>query len=212
MPLITLTKPIVVNGSIIAAGTPVDLPLEIAGPMIAAGSASWVGQPPASYTPLDDQPVRNGGPVIGPAGVAAPSVWQSGGRTVAEGYQLRVIDEVISHVGNAALTKALTTQVPAGAVILAVQANADVALTGGGTTVRFGVGVAADPDKYGNSAALTKNAKINTIPAHAVLGAPEALVVAATTGGGAAGDTALTVGAVRVRVVYAQAVSLADVA
>jgi hypothetical protein len=155
-------------------------------------------------------------PVLGTAtvsavGAAAPAVAQCFGAVATEGLQIKVIDETISFAGNAALYKAMTTPIPAGAVILAVQANVQSALTGGSTTVKVGLGPnASDPDKYGKTSALTKNAKISTIPTHAVLASQEAIDVCACATGGGAGDTALTVGSVRVRIVYAVPTDLAD--
>lgn len=133
------------------------------------------------------------------------------GASEAEGLRYHVIDETVSFVDNVALFKALTTPIPAGAVILSVQANVQAALTGGGTTTKVGLGPnASDPDKYGKTSVLTKDAKINTIPTHAVLGAPEAIDICAVADAGAAGNTALTVGSVRVVIVYATADSLAN--
>lgn len=144
-------------------------------------------------------------------GTAAGAIAVGFGRTNAEGAQIAILEETISFVDNVALYKAMTTPVPAGAVILSVQANIEGALTGGGTTAKVGLGPnATDPDKYGKTTVLTKNAKISTVPDWAVLAAPEAIDVCACTAAGAAGDTALTVGSVRVRVVYLALANLAD--
>lgn len=132
------------------------------------------------------------------------------GPSSTEGVEVIVFENDIS---PAAVETAVVT-VPAGAVILAVQSNVEAALTGGGTTVTHSLGTAADPDKYGTPAAdsLAQNAKIDTIPDWAVLSAVEPIVLTGTaTGGAADGDTALTVGTVRVRVVYLALNSLADV-
>ena len=92
--------------------------------------------------------------------------------------------------------------VPANHVILAVNTNIDAALTGGSTTAKVGIGVAAsDPDLYGLSADLNKNTKTNVSPTFAMLAAQADLSINACATGGALGDTALTVGKVRVRVV-----------
>jgi hypothetical protein len=112
-----------------------------------------------------------------------------------------VFDAIIS---PAAVETAVLT-VPAQSVVMSCQANVATALTGGGTTVTFAVGVTADPDKYGAPAVdgLTQNTKLNFIPAYAFLTAPEAVVLTGAAAGGTAdGDTALSVGTVRVRVVY----------
>ena len=117
--------------------------------------------------------------------------------------------------------------VPAMSRIVSVQANVQSALTGGGTTVTFGVGITGDVDAYGTASnsgvqadLLTKNAKINAIGnvaagAGASLGVWSAATVAlkliaAATGGTSAGNTALTVGSVKVRVTYQTLLPLAD--
>lgn len=131
------------------------------------------------------------------------------GASTTEGLETLVFENTISP--NAVETAVFT--VPAGAVILAVQANVETALTGGGTTVTFALGTTGDPDKYGypGSDTLAQNAKIDTIPDWAVLSSAEAIVLTgAATGGTADGDTALTVGSVRVRIVYEALNSLDD--
>jgi hypothetical protein len=60
--------------------------------------------------------------------------------------------------------------IPAGAVVLAAQANLDTAITVGGTSnaaAGVGLGTASDPDKYGFTAAVTKNTKLTTLPDYA---------------------------------------------
>lgn len=131
------------------------------------------------------------------------------GPSATEGLEVVVVDKTVS---PAAVETAVFT-VPAGAVILSVQGNVETALTGGGTTVTYSIGTAADPDKYGTPASdgLTVNTKSNSIPDWAVLGSAEAIVVTgAATGGASDGNTALTVGSVRVVIVYAQINSLDD--
>lgn len=146
-----------------------------------------------------------------PAGSAASAVALALGATAAEGARIKIIDETVSFVDNTALYKAMTTPIPAGAVILCVQANVQSALTGGGTTVKVGLGPnSSDPDKYGKTSALTKNAKINTVPDWAVLGSQEAIDICACASDGSAGDTALTVGSVRVRIVYLDVANLVN--
>lgn len=133
------------------------------------------------------------------------------GETSTEGMQIAVAEETLSFVGNAALFLPTSLVLPAGSVILSVQANVEAALTGGSTTVKVGLGLnASDPDKYGLSSALTKNAKISTMPAYAVLAGATTIDVCACAANGAAGDTALTVGSVRVRIVYAYLENLAN--
>jgi hypothetical protein len=137
--------------------------------------------------------------LAGAGGTAGDIVQYIGG--ASEGMHLVVFDAVIS---PAAVETAVLT-VPAQSVVMSCQANVATALTGGGTTVTFAVGVTADPDKYGAPAVdgLTQNTKLNFIPAYAFLTAPEAVVLTGAAAGGTAdGDTALSVGTVRVRVVY----------
>jgi hypothetical protein len=137
--------------------------------------------------------------LAGAGGTAGDIVQYIGG--ASEGMHLVVFDAVIS---PAAVETAVLT-VPAQSVVMSCQANVATALTGGGTTVTFGVGTAGDPDKYGAPAVdgLTQNTKLNFIPAYAFLTGPEAVVLTGAAAGGTAdGDTALSVGTVRVRVVY----------
>lgn len=149
------------------------------------------------------------GAVYMPVGAPTPAVALGFGTTTTSGAQVKIIDQTVSFAGNAALYKAMTTPIPAGAVILSVQANVQAALTGGSTTVKVGLGPnASDPDKYGKTSDLTQNQKIDTVPAWTVLSAQEAIDVCACATDGSAGDTALTVGSVRVRIVYLALTSL----
>lgn len=79
--------------------------------------------------------------------------------------------------------------IPAGAVVLAAQANLDTAITVGGTTnaaAGVGLGTAADPDKYGFTAAVTKNTKITTLPDYAAgLAAKEDVILSPVDNAGA---------------------------
>lgn len=131
------------------------------------------------------------------------------GASATEGLEMVVFDADIS---PAAVETAVLT-VPAGSFVLSVQSNVEVALTGGGTTVTYSIGTAGDPDKYGTPAsdALTQNTKSNFMGPFAFLPSAEPIVLTGTaTGGAADGDTALTVGTVRVRVVYYTLNSLDD--
>jgi hypothetical protein len=144
------------------------------------------------------------------------------GATATEGMEVRVYEAILS---PAAIETALFT-VPANSVIDSVQANVATALTGGGTTVTFGFGITGDVDLYGTAFSggvqadlLTQNAKVNAIGtktnAGAGIGVYNASTVAlkligAATGGASAGDTALTVGTVRVVVRYRVLIDLAN--
>lgn len=129
------------------------------------------------------------------------------GDTATEGLEFRVYEATVSP--TAISTNLLN--LPAKSFYLSIQANVETALTGGGTTVAFSIGTAGDPDKYGTAATLTKNTKLDTIPALAVLASAEQLVLGGSIAGGATlGNTALTVGSVRVRAVYVTVNSLDD--
>lgn len=134
------------------------------------------------------------------------------GSTDSEGLQLKVIEEIVDFTGNAAKFKAMATAVPADSVILSIQANVEELLVGGSTTVKFALGINdGDTDKYGVGAAFTKNTKISTLPDYAVLSAEEQIDVnGVVTAGTSLGDTNLTAGKVRVRVVYLNLSDLAD--
>lgn len=144
------------------------------------------------------------------AGTGTGDVVARLGGSATEGLELRVYEATVS---PEAIETSLI-EIPANSVILSVQANVETALTGGGTTVAWSIGVADDPDKYGTAGDdLTRNAKLDFIPAWSFLSAAEQLVLTgAATGGGSDGDTALTAGSVRVRVVYLTLASLDDAA
>lgn len=146
------------------------------------------------------------------AGAAAAAVAQRFGASATEGLEIKVIDEDVSLASAGAKYVALTDAVPAGAVILSVQANVEALVVAGGTTVKVGVGLnAGDMDKYGKTSDLTQNQKIDTIPDWAVLGGEEQLdVCGVVTNGSTLGDSNLTAGTVRVRVVYLVPNSLDD--
>lgn len=139
------------------------------------------------------------------------------GPIATEGLKTVVLEETVS---PAAVETALTTDIPKGAVIRAVLARCTVALTGGSTTVTWSVGVTGDPDKYGTAGhptqadSLAKNSHSEWVNGPlAQLAADETIVVGgAATGGAADGDTALTVGSVRVVVIYDEAAVLTAVA
>lgn len=138
------------------------------------------------------------------------------GSSVNEGYEVLVMDEVI--VCAASVENPMSNAVPKGAMILSVQANAQTALTAGGTTATWSVGTTATPNLYGTAGSptqadsLAKNSKSNKMIAPSALSADTTIkVIGAETGGAAAGDTGLT-GSVRVQVVYAIFTGLVDAA
>jgi len=148
-------------------------------------------------------------------GAAAAFVAARLGKTVTEGLEIRVIDEVVTTT-NAVETN-LTQTVPAGAVILSVQGNLDTLIVGDASGdnlgVKVGIGTTATPNKYGLTSALTQNLKIDTIPDWAVLsGAETVCVKLAKTDGSAATEKFVAEGLVRVRIVYAVCNSLDNAA
>lgn len=146
------------------------------------------------------------------------------GPDATHGMAVYVYEQTVS---PAAIETALIT-LPANSVVDSVQANVEAALTGGGTTATFGIGITGDVDCYGTAFSggvqadlLTKNAKLNAIGTKTAAGAGVGVYNAATvavkligaaTGGTAAGDTALTAGSVKVRIVYRALLSIADAA
>ncbi|RMG57350.1 MAG: hypothetical protein D6722_25085 [Bacteroidetes bacterium] len=131
------------------------------------------------------------------AGASTGDVISRIGASPSEGLELVVYEETISP----AAIETSVVNVPAFSMVLAVQSNVETALTGGGTTDSYGIGTSADPDKYGSSSTLTQNSKSNYIGA-TPNASSEQIVLTGTSGGAVAGDTALTVGSVRIRVVY----------
>lgn len=140
------------------------------------------------------------------AGTSAAAVVLRFGKTATEGLEVKVIDEVVT-VTNAVETN-LTQTVPSGAVILSVQANLDSTVAGDGSgdngLTKIGIGTTADPDKYGLSADLVKNTKIDTIFATwtVLSGAETVCVKAADNAGAAVTEKFVAGGLVRVRIVY----------
>jgi hypothetical protein len=112
-------------------------------------------------------------------GAAAPVLIQRIGSSATEGWERWRIDETLSLTN--AISKNLTTAIPANSVIEAVQMNLQKLVVGDGTgddgLVKVGIGIAATPDKYGKTASLLKNQKVSTHPAFAVLDAGEQLCV-----------------------------------
>lgn len=185
-----------------------------------------------------DSPTWTGGTFSGAVNLNDGSLLQRKGAGTGTGDVIEVLGPDSTHgmktsvyeatVSPAAIETALFT-VPAMSVIDSVQANVETALTGGGTTATFSIGITGDVDLYGtatNAGAqadlLTKNAKCDAFGgrgsgAGAGLGvftaATQSLkLIGAATGGATAGDTALTAGSVKIRVVYRTLMSLVDAA
>lgn len=151
---------------------------------------------------------------FGSAADATGVVAVSFGSTIASGLQVKVIEEVVSLVAAGAKYRTMTTSIPAGAVILAVQVNNDSLVVAGGTSVKVGIGDHTGVcNTYGATAALTKNAKANTIPAWSPLaGAMYLDVCACATVATGLGDTNFSGGLVRVRIAYLVPANLPDAA
>jgi len=147
------------------------------------------------------------GPITGGAVAGGGQPVLRLGASPSEGLETRVIREVVT---TGAINNDMGSDLVAGVVIIGVQSNVDTALTGGGTTTNYAIGTVADPDKYVDAVGvLTLGAKTNHMPAPAVLAGVEDIRVNAVTAAGAVGDTALTVGTVRV-VIYYQALNALD--
>jgi len=146
----------------------------------------------------------------GNAGTLMDSV--IGGATAVFGYHpdgpdYGIIEETVNFASHTEAWKALSTAVPAGAVIISAQANVDVALTTGGTTTHVALGIHdGDVDAYGIVGTLTKNSQINTQIAQASLtelvGATTIDVCGVANDHATLGDTDITAGKVFVRIVY----------
>ncbi|MDP3936852.1 MAG: hypothetical protein Q8R92_01805 [Deltaproteobacteria bacterium] len=152
------------------------------------------------------------------AGAATPAVALRFGATVTEGLEIKVYDETIE-LTNAVFTDT-TLAIPAGAVILSVQANLEAVITGDTTgdnlLAAIGIGInGGDEDKYGNTTDLTQNQKVDTIPDWAVNGGETISIFGLQADGNTAATEKFTGGAgqnVRVRVVYAVTNSLDNAA
>jgi len=99
---------------------------------------------------------------------------------------------------------------PAGAVVLSVRANIHTLVVAGSTSVKIGIGITTDEDKYGKTTGLTKNLKITTIPDWAVLAAAEDVQVQVCDTSGDEGDTAASAGIVTVELIWAELANLAN--
>lgn len=145
------------------------------------------------------------------AGAATPAVALRFGATPTEGLEIKVYDEQIT-LTNAASTNT-TLAIPAGAVVLSAQVNLTATVVGDASgddlLAKVGLGVAADENKYGVTADLAQNTKIDTIPAWAV-NSGETLALYGLQADGATVCTEKFVAGstVRVRVVYAVCNSL----
>jgi hypothetical protein len=135
------------------------------------------------------------------------------GNTKEEGMAIRVLEKTVS---LNAISTDIDIDIPSGCKIIGTQLNIEAAITGGGTTTKVGIGdPAVDPDLYGLSADLNKNTKINQIhePGYgmaSVLQGDLDVQINACDDDGELGDTALTVGSIRIRIYYIELSDLAD--
>ncbi len=167
----------------------------------------------STFRDVSQRDANVSGAVNQTAGAAAAAVAQRFGASATEGLEIKVIDETVSGF-TGAKSFDLTEDIPAGAVILSVQANIETTVVAGGTSVGIAIGIASgDVDKYGETTVFTQNTKIDTIPDWAVLsGAEDVQIGIIVTGGASLGDTNASAGAVRVRIVYALPNSLDNAA
>jgi hypothetical protein len=145
------------------------------------------------------------------------------GPDLTHGVKTAVLEVTLT---PAAIETALLT-LPANSCVDWLQANIQAALTAGGTTTTVSFGITGDVDAYGTMMSagaqadlLTQNGKADFIGrvasgAGASLGvfSPAAVsikMIGAATGGAAAGDTALSVGSVKVRIGYRTIMSMAN--
>lgn len=124
-----------------------------------------------------------------------------------------VVEETLTLTN--AVSKSMTAEIPAGAVIKSVAVNLQTAVTGDASgddlLARVGLGISGTVAKYGSITALTKNSKLTKIPTHAVLASAETLVIyALKTDNSACTEKFVAGGIVKVRVVYETPAALAD--
>lgn len=132
------------------------------------------------------------------------------GSTGLGGPRVRQLDETL--LLTSGVSKAMTTQIPAGAIILSVQGYVTTSITvGAGTTTTWSLGpaggtvnaygTAGSPSAADSLVAASKSWWLNAaMPSLA--SAKAVTVYAATTGGAGAGNGAFTAGYIRILVTY----------
>jgi hypothetical protein len=153
----------------------------------------------ATQATLDSSAIIGGLRITGGTSAQLITLLQFGA-TVTEGMRVMVLEETVT--GLAAVSTDLSNDVPSGAVIIGVQANIEVLVVAGGTSVKVGIGPTADPDKYAITGDLLLNTKADGIPDWAVLSSAEDVQINMCATGGGIGDTVATAGSVRVRIYY----------
>lgn len=132
--------------------------------------------------------------------VAGAAVWT--GRSIVQGFDRKVIDEVVTLTAAASVD--LVAQLPAGAIPICAQGNFETAIGAYTTAVKTGFGTAASPSGYFlTTTALTKNLKTSgrgTLCAIQVAAPTTIRLTACATDGTAVG--AFVSGKVRVRLYY----------
>lgn len=124
------------------------------------------------------------------------------------GYIDQVLDQTLTPT---AVSTDLSANIPTKSVVLNAQLQVVAAITAVGNSVKLGLGPVASPVKYCLLAALTKNTKVNNVPALAILAAAEDVQVnAVQTDGTTIGTGALVTGSVRVRLVVRTFADLPD--
>lgn len=149
-------------------------------------------------------------------GGATPTVMHRFGLTETEGTELRVIDEVVTMTASAVET-ALTNQIPANSVVLSVQTNIQQTVVGSAdnddAAAKIAIGISGTITKYGVTADLIKNTKVDKVPSSwAVLGSAETVNVKLVKSDSSACTETAASGKVRVRIVYLALNSLDDAA
>jgi len=132
-----------------------------------------------------------------------------------DGMVVNVLEEQVTLTN--AVEDNLSTTIPANAIILSVAANLDTLVVGDASgdngLVKVGIGVTADPDKYGLTPDLLKNSKSTWAITPTRLTAAEQITVkAANTSGVAVTEKFVAGGKVTVRVVYLTATALPNAA
>ncbi len=159
--------------------------------------------------------------------VVGSDVKEHEGTSATEGFETRIFEATIA---PAAVSTAVAT-LPAGHIVDGVWMQIAATLTAGGTTVTVSLGIAADVDELGTMTSddfttaadlLVTDSKWTALSGVTPLsGAGDAIglfsevaravvVSGAATGGATAGDTALSVGSIRIRIKYRVALPMDD--
>lgn len=187
----------------------------ITGNLSVTGTPTFTGNPVITGATTHTGNLSVTGTVAAKGGAATAALLLALHNSGSKGLGIYVVEETKA-LTNAAATD-LSANVPAGAVLLSVQARLDATVVGDASgdngLTKVGIGVSGDPDLYGLSADLIKNTKINTIPDWAAGGAAiDMQIYACDNAGGAVTEKFVAGSTVTVRYTYALLVSLADAA